>query len=70
MGAKQVIEGLLNAVGEHEGCAGIESVASDGYQGELTPEETTVLIEEHGIAGEALYAIQLAAQYRVSAWSA
>lgn len=58
---------VVDEVGQYEGVDGIASVAAHGYHGELSEACMADLLEEHGTAGEALYAIQLEAQRRVSA---
>jgi hypothetical protein len=61
---KNVIKALLDEVEQFEGRAGIESIARDGYQGELTEECQTALLAEYGEPGDVLYAIQRRAQSR------
>lgn len=63
------IEALLDDVGVHEGRDGIESIARDGYKGDVPPETMRALLAAHGTAGEALYAIQLRAMLRVSCFA-
>ena len=45
----------------------LEAVAERGWPWELSDDTMVALLEEHGSPGEALYALQLHAQRRVSA---
>ena len=62
-----IIGQILDRMGEAEGCDGLESCAAKGYLGDLDEETMAALVEEHGTPADALYAIQVEAQRRVSA---
>ena len=66
MTAKNLIDEILDAAGQAGGSVEIDRIAADGYRGDLSEEAQAILIEEHGTPGDALYAIQLAAQDLVS----
>ena len=64
--AANLIDEILDGAGQAGGTDEIDSIAKDGYQGDLSEEAQAVLLAEHGTPGDALYAIQLAAQRLVS----
>jgi len=68
--AQQIISRAIDAAGEAGGIDEVSRIAAKG-PGAMTfsDEDMGVLIDAYGSPGEALYAIQLEAQRRVSAAS-
>lgn len=66
MNAENLIDEILDGAGQAGGSDEIDSIAKKGYQGDLSEEAMAVLLAGHGTPGDALYAIQLAAQRLVS----
>ena len=62
-----IVGEILDRMGEAEGRDGVESCAAKGYLGDLDGETMAALVEEYGSPADALYAIQVEAQHRVSA---
>jgi len=71
MTADQIVRAAVDAAGQAGGIDEVEAIAARG-PGAMTfsDEEMALLVEEYGSPGEALYAIQLEAQYRVSEMAA
>ena len=65
--AEQIVTRAIDAAGEAGGIYEVEAIAVKG-PGDMifSAEDMTCLVEEYGSAGDALYAIQLEAQRRVS----
>jgi hypothetical protein len=68
--AEQIVSRVIDAAGQAGGRDEVEAIAAKG-PGAMTfsDEEMAVLVEAHGTPGDALYAVQLEAQRRVSAWT-
>jgi hypothetical protein len=71
MTADQIVRAAVDAAGRAGGLEEVEAIAARG-PGAMTfsDDDMAVLVEEYGSPGDALYAIQLEAQRRVSAMAA
>lgn len=67
MNAHQIIERAIDAAGEAGGYDEVKAIAERG-PGAMTfsNEDMAAMVEEYGSPGDALYAIQLEAQRRIS----
>lgn len=66
--AEQIVDRAIDAAGEAGGYDEVAAIAAKGTgHMTFTDEEMATLIEHFGTAGDALYAVQLEAQRRVSA---
>ena len=67
--AVEIVTRAIEAAGAAGGIAEVEAIAANGPGAmEFSDEDAAVLIEEYGSPGDAMYAIQLEAQRRVSAF--
>ena len=68
--AEQIVDQIVDAAGQAGGFDEVRAIAASGA-GAMTfsPEDMSILIEAYSSAGDALYAVQLEAQRRVSAAS-
>ena len=68
LSAEQIVSRAIDAAGQAGGIDEVQAIAAKG-PGTMTfsEDDMAVLIAEYGTAGDALYAIQLEAQRRVSA---
>ena len=68
MTADQIVRAAVDAAGQAGGIDEVSAIAAKG-PGEMTfsDEDMATLVEEYGTPADALYAIQLEAQRRVSA---
>jgi hypothetical protein len=71
MTADQIVRAAVDAAGQAGGRVEVEAIAAKG-PGTMTfsVEDMAVLVDAYGSPGDALYAIQLEAQRRVSAMAA
>jgi len=67
MDAAQIVRAAVDAAGQAGGLDEVSAIAANG-PGDMvfSEEDMAVLVEEYGSPGDALYAIQLEAQRRVS----
>jgi hypothetical protein len=65
--AVEIVTGAIDAAGQAGGICEVEAIAAKGPGAmTLSDEDMAALVEAYGSPGEALYAIQLEAQRRVS----
>ena len=68
MNAEQIVRAAIDAAGQAGGIDEVEAIAAKGPgEMEFSDEDMATLVDEYGTPADALYAIQLEAQRRLSA---